>query len=150
MKLIFLLLLLTALPCFARLGETEAQCIARYGQPDMREPAISEGSDQVKEDVFLKNGMRFAALFLNDKCCSICFYKADDEPFDATEARFILDANADGQAWTPTATPNEYVRADGAKAFSLSKLIGVRFDDPYERATLLQYIHRARSIATGL
>ncbi|MCW1926295.1 hypothetical protein OKA05_27320 [Luteolibacter arcticus] len=67
MKHTLLILLLTALPSLARLGETKADCEARYGKP-VRTTASGK-------PVYLKGGLEIAILFWKDKAAILYIAK---------------------------------------------------------------------------
>jgi len=99
------LLLLTALPTFARLGETKAECEARYGKADH---TLKSGIV-----VYKKAGMDIMITFSKDKAVKIIFSKPDPEHPDKSlaiskaECDALLKANNGGGEWkeAPTSLP---------------------------------------------
>jgi hypothetical protein len=104
---IILFLLLTALPTFARLGETKPECEARYGKPVR---TTAQGNP-----VYLKGGLEIAIVFWKDKAATLYIAKAktgapdvdrfgDDleekrDPLSEVEMDVLLKANHGGSEW---------------------------------------------------
>ncbi|MCW1887875.1 hypothetical protein OKA04_24290 [Luteolibacter flavescens] len=107
LRIILPLLLLTALPAAARLGETRAQCDTRYGKP----VAFTTRSGN---PIYLKGGQEIVVGFLDDKAIFIRFSKLapgakeSDIPLDSdktaqlseAEMDVLLKANAATFKWT--------------------------------------------------
>jgi hypothetical protein len=102
MKLLpILALLLTALPTFARLGETKAECEKRYGKPFK---TLEDGID-----IFKKAGLDITVIYLKDTAARISFSKANPEaspfkldqslPLSEAERDTLLKANSGGSPW---------------------------------------------------
>ncbi|GEP46403.1 hypothetical protein [Brevifollis gellanilyticus] len=97
MKTLFLFLLLCA-PAFARIGETRAQCEARYGPPvEVR----NEGEITVHQ----KDGFAVRCTYFEGKCEAIVFSKAPANPAEGNlplsdaEHKTLMDANSGGKTW---------------------------------------------------
>ena len=118
MRLVTLLfLLLLTLPARARLGETEDQSIARYGQPISVKDVDGENDYRTLE--FRKNGYFIMAYFLNGKCALLGLNKDDKSEFSDNEIQALLDDNSEGHAWAKNdtnSTNREWDRDDGALA----------------------------------
>ena len=111
-----LLLLLTALPTFARLGETKAECETRYGKP------IVTLTDTER---FIKADIQIQITYLSDKASHIEYERrtatpdaADKKPKDLTETELtvFLDANKGNSHWKKRASDSTWIkweRADG-------------------------------------
>ena len=101
-----LALLLTALPTFARLGETKAECEARYGKP-VGTTARNGNS------IYLKEGHQIIIGYWNDKAIFLFFTKLkpgardsdlpaglwDSVPLSETEMDVLLQANSGTLKW---------------------------------------------------
>lgn len=119
LRLILSLFLLIglALPVFARLGETEAELIARYGEP--KRPHQTD--PQIIELSFASEGWIIKALIYEGKCQYICYLKSPYyEGFEEARDK-LLEANAQGSAWSLKKLPSvlllpakyRYEREDG-------------------------------------
>ena len=101
-----LLLLLTALPTFARLGETKAECETRYGKP--------VGTTAQGNPAYLKGGLDIVILFWKDKAITLFIGKhkpgasdldapGDDaetrDPLTLVEIDVLLKANSATLEW---------------------------------------------------
>lgn len=91
--------------CFARLGETEAELIERYGEPVAPEMNESEGG---KILCFAKEGVFVQATVVHDRCVSEVYgfvVKDGDKVKPATakdsmeKIELLLKANARGGKW---------------------------------------------------
>jgi len=109
------------LPAEARLGETEEQCVARYGSPEPSKPGVDNGNTLV----FKKNGIEIDARFENGKCVDLSFSKEDGTDFTDDEISTLLSLNSQGLVWKVNPNPiqfsgsktvAEWTRADGANA----------------------------------
>jgi hypothetical protein len=106
MKPIFLLLVsaVLSIPAYARLGETEAECIRRYGDPIGRK-------DSSKLVIFSKNGLLITVQFHKGRADYISYRKHREYPdpywFSETEISTLLKANGRGQKWEMTQSPRE-------------------------------------------
>lgn len=96
--LITLLLSLLLLPAHARLGETEDQCVQRYG-PVVKRKTTGEPGLDLPVLLFMKNGYSFAAVMLNDKVCFLLIEKTDQTAFSDNEIDLFLTANDAEQKW---------------------------------------------------
>lgn len=84
-----------ATPLQARLGETLAECSARYGEP------LEANSTPL---VWTKAGMRISAWFTQDGQCEKISYQKITEPksFTSTEIEVLMDANRNNRTWKPS------------------------------------------------
>lgn len=98
MKSLLLFLLLCS-PAFARIGETRAQCEARYG-------TAVEVLDDGETTVHVRAGFRVRCTYFQGKCEAIHFRKMpatpgqDDLPFPEAEQKALMEANSAGKSWT--------------------------------------------------
>ncbi len=100
-----LLLVMCALPCFARIGETREQCVKRYG------PIYEESSDGARLE-FRSKGLDVICFFRDGKAWGLSVQVApkamtDEEPagftdLTASQAEKILQANAGTSKWKLT------------------------------------------------
>lgn len=101
--LVPLLLLLLASPAQARIGETPAECTARYGQP-VTVDAETQGT------LYKKAGVQVACFFAEGRCDFIHFKNlrkhADGTsvPFTDAERKILLEASSGGRAWVLSAS----------------------------------------------
>ena len=98
MKPVLFALLILAVPAFARLGETPAECTARYGTPIQ--------TDKERQTLgFEKGGLFIMAEFFAGRCTSISFQKVEKDPagnslpFTAEEVELLRAANSGGLKW---------------------------------------------------
>jgi hypothetical protein len=92
-----LLVLAVSAPCgFARIGETQKQCIARYGKPvKFMEKGV----------LFMKENLKIFVTFSGGKAESIWLQKTDPEhptlavPITKAEIDSFLIANGQGHQW---------------------------------------------------
>ena len=116
--LITLLLSLLLLPAHARLGETEDQCVQRYGPVVNRTTSGISGLD-LPMLVFAKNGYKVVTIMLNDKVCCLTILKADQTALSDNEIDLFLTANNANQKWTKqdgVSTNIVWFRDDGTQA----------------------------------
>jgi len=91
MKKIILISMLIAISCFARIGETQAECIKRYGKP------INMDKSKI---AFSKNGFYIGTMFINGKCEAIAYYKMEKDALDRAieitenEAMILMKSNS--------------------------------------------------------
>ena len=97
MKALLLLpaLLLPALPCLARLGETRDQCIARYGKP--------YGGDE-NQLIFEKEGIQIVVDFYKGRADYLAFANVyapgtRAKPLTAEEVSQLLEKNRGNETW---------------------------------------------------
>ncbi|GEP46406.1 hypothetical protein BGE01nite_56970 [Brevifollis gellanilyticus] len=82
----------------ARIGETRAQCEARYG-PSLK--LRSDGDTSVHE----RAGLQIQCIYFDGKCESIRFSKlveprADAVPLTEAEVKTLMEASSGGRPWT--------------------------------------------------
>ncbi len=115
---VLFVILVVALPARARLGETEDQCIARYGTP-------TEILDADKAQVpyrtlnFIKGNYNVGAAFIDGHCECLCIQRTDNSDLSDNEIQILLDANSDGHTWkksTETSVYHQWLRDDGTLA----------------------------------
>lgn len=98
LSLLLLFSAFTATTVDARLGETPAECVARYGEP----VKIDKENSQL---IFQKGAMLVIAAFHNDKCDMLGFRKAATnsigvpEELTDNEIEVLRDANSGGKPW---------------------------------------------------
>ena len=100
LRIPILILLLTALPTFARLGETKAECEKRYGKVFM---TLDGGTE-----IFKKADLEIRISYLDGKASSIGYQRymtsrdvEKKKPKDLTEAELavLLEANRGNSEW---------------------------------------------------
>lgn len=109
---------LAVLPAYARLGETEDQCIARYGAVVKQDQITSYGLS-LPALGFVKNGYIIMVAFLSNKAGMIEISKQDGSDISENEITNFLDANSGGQKWNKQnafSVDSNWMREDGAKA----------------------------------
>jgi hypothetical protein len=116
-----IIVLLLPLSAHARLGETERELIARFGQPDSRSNEYVSAQGRMFALcpilVFRKDDWQITCDLIDDRCARISYYKRGDW----TEDQFltVLTVNAQGAKWTEVANRplvREWKREDGAIA----------------------------------
>ncbi|GEP46404.1 hypothetical protein [Brevifollis gellanilyticus] len=101
-----LLFLLFCSPAMARIGETRAQCEARYG------PAVSVRSEG-ETTVHARAGFKVECSYFEGKCDCILFSKMpaspglEDLPLTEAEQKTLMEANSGGKSWTQKAEKPE-------------------------------------------
>ena|ERR1043165_5418417 len=80
---------LSSIPLSARLGESEMDCVFRYGIKKRQEN---------NENIFVKDQIEIRIIFTKDKATTIRFHKAK-ENFNEAEIILLLDANSEGKLW---------------------------------------------------
>jgi hypothetical protein len=107
---------LFTLPVRANLGETVAQCVARYGKP----VGYSEASNKSPFGtlVFTATGYILVVFLINTKEVGARVSKLDKTAFTDAEMQNIMDADTAGTPWTPTTSDDptclRWTRADKA------------------------------------
>ncbi len=94
--LILALICLLPTAALARLGETHAQCDARYG-PKWKAGVAMPWSSDVR--VYEKNGVRIEVTFIGGIAGHIRFHKNSAPDLDAKQAQAIMDMNGNGREW---------------------------------------------------
>ncbi|GEP44474.1 hypothetical protein [Brevifollis gellanilyticus] len=134
-------LLLLASPAQARIGETLAECTARYGDP------VSVNLDP-PVTMHEKAGIRVACFYFEGKCDFIYFknLKTDTEgtpmPFTDAERKVLFEASSAGKDWTPDSEEDQvaYWNCDDLQGLQQQK---------GERHIIIQTrAHMARSAAS--
>ena len=129
MKLFFVIVAIhavTAVPCYARLGETFAQCEARYGKVVIKFPGMVNGELGDYRACFKKDGFCITAVIYNGVVGEEIMWKQDFSDIDQTELTALMDADSANFTWTErnVSDPNKrmFDRNDGAfGAFALYK-----------------------------
>lgn len=109
---------LAMLPAHARLGETEDQCIARYGPVLKRGTSYTTGKP-LPALVFIKNDYLFYAILLDGKVGFLSLQKTDKSELSDNEINTFLDANSENQKWTSHGVISgieAWFRDDGSQA----------------------------------
>jgi hypothetical protein len=115
---IALLLALTFSLGRARLGESEYQCVQRYGDVQRKALRMLNGVD-CDALYFLKNGYIVVVMFPQGNAGVILFVKADNSPMDDFGIQALLATEGEQFKWTETpANPGQrtWQREDGAVA----------------------------------
>ena len=115
---------LIAFPCHARLGETEAQSLARYGNPIPSTDKTVPGDLGDKSLVFLKNGFSVTLIFFKGFVGAESIFKIDRSDFSDNEKQALLDADSSDMHWTKLEssdlTAEVWARDDKAVALTTS------------------------------
>jgi hypothetical protein len=118
---LFLIICLTG-PAWARLGETEEQLIARYGQETGKESG-SIWNKAVPDCIqFQKSGFFIVVWLLNGISSEEYIAKNDyiregkHDPLTPDETKTLIDANAQGHVWHKVKSGTKWLRDDGAIA----------------------------------
>ena len=82
----------------ARIGETQDQCIKRYGKPAFEGAAEEAGMTEI---VWNKSGLRIRALFPgeNSACGKISFQKGNSSELPPEEIKPLLKDNSPESEW---------------------------------------------------
>ena len=94
------LFLLCAVPAWGRLGETEEQCVARYGPVLYR---LNVTSEEMALTIlsFEKNGYRFAVTMYEGGAVLIFINKVGAEQLDEEEIQTLLKTEQGTESWGP-------------------------------------------------
>lgn len=108
----------TILPSHANLGETIAQCVARYGKPvNFTEASAKTPFGTV---TFVAAGYGLTIFVANGKEVGARVTKVDKSPLSDTDLQNIMAAESGPSAWTPTKSKDptclEWTRSDKAEA----------------------------------
>ena len=107
---LFFVISLTA-PAWARLGETEAQLIARYGDV-IGKDHIAAGVGQVAVAVdrlhFKKSGFDISVALFNGVSAKEEIANKQGDMLTDQEIKTLLDANAQGHTWKGVTGPNGF------------------------------------------
>jgi hypothetical protein len=95
-----LFITLLTIPLRANLGETVEQCVKRYGKP----VAFSEANAKSPFGTvaFTAGGYTLIVFVINNKEVGARVSKTDKSAFTDAEMKNIMDADANGSAWTST------------------------------------------------
>lgn len=113
---ILTLLILLAAPAHARLGETEAECAARYGTP------VKSSSLQPDERRWRKGNMEVTVAFVEGRAVVITFMKRETRLSDV-EIETLLNANGNG--WRPAGREEPHRKSWMTDAGEIATLSGV-------------------------
>ena len=101
--------LTTSSTLFARIGETEQECAARYGEPIKKLPNDSLLYQKADLNIFI--------TFFNGKADAIAYRKiAKDQQLSENEVEILLNGNSDGVRWQEregTSVDREWVTENG-------------------------------------
>ena len=99
MKIVTLLLtMLISTTCYARIGETKAECIKRYGKVTKSNPK--------GHPMFKSNGLSISTVFGDDGKCAAIYYHDDDNKkiLSGAAIKTLLAANVGEQEWDEETT----------------------------------------------
>ena len=109
---------------FARLGETEAEMIARFGKPLSRgeHTIIAQGRSCVvgPSMQFRQDDWQIGTDLVDGRCVRIAYAKRGD--WTEEQIQLVLGSNSQGAKWSETSKPNtkkytrSWKRSDGASA----------------------------------
>jgi hypothetical protein len=101
--------LTTSATLFARIGETEQECAARYGEPIKKLPNDSLLYQKADLNIFI--------TFFNGKADAIAYRKiAKDQQLSENEVEILLNDNSGGVPWKKregTSVDREWVTENG-------------------------------------
>lgn len=99
----FLMMMTAALPCFARIGETEAELKARYGKAEDLEGAL----------VFQKEGLLVSATLHDGVCVKLQIIKEGSlsDKLSDGEAATLLEANKGKGTWNAVKSDNAKIQS---------------------------------------
>jgi len=138
---ILILILMASLTgsAWARLGETEAQLMTRYGQELVKTKIRNQpGHIDIDALQFVKSGFSIGVSLFNGISSEEEIHRLQGETLTDDEVKILLAANAQGHTWTEetakTDVPRKWHRDDGATAelyqetfdFKLKALIDAR------------------------
>jgi hypothetical protein len=136
-----LLLLVLSTVAHARLGDTEAELFARFGQPKVtsKHSIAAQGKmwEMGPRFLFHQADWRIHCDFADGRCVRIEYDKTGDWTED--QIQLVLGSNSQGAKWTETTKGSikvvrSWKRADGADA-TWNKFAGIKMIVPaYERA----------------
>lgn len=108
-------MLMLTVPCFARIGETPQQCMARYG-----EPIYTKDHEFIVEGVFDKNGFKISIFFFKpDLTAQLILFEKKEGRVSEDFAKAVLEANSGGMEWRSTGI-RSWVRSDNMLQARLS------------------------------
>jgi len=154
-KIIFIvaLMALAAAPARARLGDTMAQCEARYGVHVRIEE--SDQKDALhRKYLYEKSGYRISICYVDGIAGQVDIAREDGAALTEAEIKTLLESNSGGLAWkevsgdnapNPLLTGPQWIRDDGAHSYALD---GISFTlKKYDEAVAAQ---RAKNDAAAL
>lgn len=119
-----LLVLLAASPASARLGETEAQLKARFGEPTMRGQHRISAQGKLRELGYLlyfrQEDWSITCTVVDGRCMKISYSKRGD--WTEEQIRTVLNSNTQSAAWKEVTRPSvatfrrDWRRSDGSSA----------------------------------
>ena len=98
--LVLVIMLVIGRPAFARIGETEAQIVARYGASLPADNAKTMLGQPIK--VFLTADLRVGVAFIDGKSAAESFSKVDGTEIPDSEIQVVLQSNTAGSHWAPS------------------------------------------------
>ncbi len=104
---------------WARLGETRAELMTRYGKVESE----SNGPFGELSLTFYKGGFCITADLIGQKTVNLVIQKLDKSAISEAEMAALLSDNANGQQWKKGAVPDYWMRTDGAVAVGGGKTI---------------------------
>jgi len=123
MKLSFVivaLLAVTAVPCYARLGETFDQLETRYGKVLLKFPGMHNGYPGDYRALFKKDSLCIAVTIYKGVAVEERINKQDLSDLDQSELTALMDADSANLTWTEgnsgDANSRIFTRDDGALA----------------------------------
>jgi hypothetical protein len=137
-----LLMFLGAISCaHARLGDTESELIARFGQPKVSrvEKMAAQGKmwEFGRRHHFRQDDWQIDCVLVDGRCVWIDYGKSGE--WTDEQVQLVLGSNSQGAKWTETTKGSpkhnrSWKRADGADA-TWSSLSGIKLRVPaYDRA----------------
>jgi hypothetical protein len=115
-RVFFCFFCLLTIPSRANLGETVAQCVARYGRPVGYSEAGAK--NPFGTVAFAAGGYTLIVFLVGDKEVGARVSKQDKSVFSDAEMKTIMDADSGGSPWSPAKSPDpsclSWSRADQA------------------------------------
>src|SRR5476651_2293424 len=99
LRFILIFFSLLTIPLRANLGETVAQCVARYGKPIGYSEAGSKSPFGTV--AFTAAGYTLIVFLIHDKEVGARVSKMDKSAFTDAEMKTIMDADSAGLPWAP-------------------------------------------------
>jgi hypothetical protein len=143
MKLCYIIVVVIAITAVAhaRLGETEAELVARFGQPKFRSKDLMGAQGRMwdigPKYIFYQDDWQIHCVLVDGRCVWIDYGKPGE--WTEEQIQLVLSSNSQGAKWTETTkdggrASRTWKRADGADAHWRGPA-GIKLVVPaYERA----------------
>ena len=109
-KALFVIVSVLCVSVYARIGESEDQCLSRYGQ----ESANNGGSKGNRSVAYLNDSFSVSCEFYQNKCFRVTFtVKNKDAEFSKDVIDKLLSANSGQSSWKEVDPGKKWFREDG-------------------------------------